>query len=524
MASEMRAAARSPSGRFRARVIEEAGVREEGLLPRASDRANVWVAAVAAAVLIGVHAAARAATLTETDSINLGLALSNYDVRLHQPHPPGYPLVVAAAHSLGWLGEPLQAYLAFAVLASVGAVFSTFLLGRELFDARAGAIAALLLVASPLFLYYASIVSVYPGEMLFGPLVVLIAHRVARRAQDWSAVALAPTLALAGGFRPTMLGLLLPVCILAIGFGRPRVKHLAIGAAIGVAIIAAWAVPMLLESGGVSGYLDAGSLYSRAAHRTSLLHGASLSAARYNALQAIGATVLGAAAAVLLLATGAARRSLQVTGRVRWLLLGAWVLPYLLLYVFVHFGKPGYALAYLPAFSVAAAGAASRDRIAAPLAGLLVVLAVAFFLLVPTFQLPGRLDAYRVPSFIPTADSIRVEDREARALPTIARRCPRSTCTIVSLGTSPELWDHEPWSLSRWYAGGAQVVRLSDLNGAAPPGASVFWVGGDVPAAVANLAHHLRNVGLWQVYETRGNLTRRVESALGLAGGLRASA
>ena len=37
-----------------ARVIEEAGVREEGLLPRASDRAYVWVAAVAAAVLIGV--------------------------------------------------------------------------------------------------------------------------------------------------------------------------------------------------------------------------------------------------------------------------------------------------------------------------------------------------------------------------------------------------------------------------------------------------------------------------------------
>jgi len=112
----------------------------------------------------------------------------------------------------------------------------------------------------------------------------------------------------------------------------------------------------------------------------------------------------------------------------------------------------------------------------------------------------------------------------ARALPTIARRCPRSTCTIVSLGTSPELWDHEPWSLSRWYAGGARVVRLSDLNGAAPPGASVFWVGGDVPAAVANFADHLRDVGLWHVYETRGNLTRRVESALGLAGGLRASA
>ncbi len=492
--------------------MKEAG----NALPRISDRACIWVVGACAAAVIAVHAAARAATLTETDSVNLGLALRNYDVRLHQPHPPGYPLVVAAAHGLGWLGEPLQAYLAFAVIASVGAVFTTFLLGRELFAARAGAIAALLLVASPLFLYYASIVSVYPGELLFGPLVVLVAYRVARRADEWSAVALAPTLAVAAGFRPTMLGLLLPVCILAVGVGRPPIARLALGVGIGAAIVAIWAIPMLVQSGGLSGYRHANSLYSRAAHRTSLFHGASLSQARYNALQAIGATLLAAIAALALLAIGAIRRSIEVGDRLRWVLLALWVLPYLLLYVFVHFGKPGYALAYLPAFAVAAGGAVSRDRIAVPLAALFAVLAVAFFLFVPTFDLPGRLDAYRVPSFIPTADSIRVQDREAQALPSLAGACPRSACTIVSLGTSGELWEHEPWSIARWYAAGSRVVRLSDLHGAAPPGAAVFWVGGRIPATVAQDARHVRNVGLWQAYLTRAQPTMRVEAALGL--------
>ncbi len=203
----------------------------------------VWIAAAAA--VVGVHVLSRASTLTELDSTNLALALRDYDVRDDQPHAPGYPLVVAAAQLLGWLGEPVPAYLAFALLASVGAVTTTFLLGRELFDARAGAIAALLLVASPLFLYYASIVSVYPAEALFGPLVVLLAHRVARQADRWSVLALAPMLALAAGFRPTALGLLLPVCIVAVVLGRPRLRDLAIGAGVGVAIVAAWAVPML---------------------------------------------------------------------------------------------------------------------------------------------------------------------------------------------------------------------------------------------------------------------------------------
>ena len=473
----------------------------------------VGTAAAAAAAVIGVHALARAATLTETDSINLALGLDDFDVRLHQPHPPGYPLVVAVAQLLGWLGEPVPAYLAVALLASIGAVATTFLLGRELFGARAGSIAALLLVASPLFLYYASIVSVYPTEVLFGPLVVLVAHRVARQADEWSALALAPTLALAAGFRPTALGLLLPVCLVAVALGKPRFRDIAIGAGVGLAIVASWAVPMLLESGGIDGYREASSLYGRAASFTSILHGASFGEARHNAIRAIAALLLSSLAALLLLAVAAARRSVQVTGRTRWLLLGAWVLPYLLLYVGVHFGKPGYALVCVPAFAVATAGAVARDKLAMPFAALLAAAGVAFFLFAPTHGLGTRLDRYRAAAFIPTADSIRIQDEEARALPRIARACPRATCTIVSLGTADELWEHDPWALQRSYSGDARIARLSDLEPGALPG-HVLWIGGHVPADVAQLGRHVETIGLWEVYETRGETTKRVVSGL----------
>ncbi len=479
-------------------------------------RSHVIALAAASAAVIGVHAVARAQTLTELDSTNLALALRNFDVRLDQPHPPGYPLVVAAAHALSWLGGALQAYLAFALIASVGAVVATFLLGRELFGARAGSMAALLLVASPLFLYYASIVSVYPAETLFGPLVVLVAARVARRSDSRSALALAPTLAIGAGFRPTMLGLLLPVCALAVVIGRPPRRPLLIGVAVGAAIVAAWAIPVLAESGGLSGYLDASSLYSRASHRTSLLNGAPFADARYNAVQAIAAIVLGAAPSLLVLLFGALRRGLRTVRRLPWLLLAAWVIPYILLYVFVHFGKPGYAAVCLPAFAVAAGGAARNQRLALPLASVLAAAGVAFFLFAPTLKLPHRLALYRMGAFLPTADAIRVQDREARFLPTVARKCPRATCTIVSLGTADQFWEHEPYSLARWYAPGVRVPRLSDLGGRAPPGATVYWIGGRVPDAVPRVARPLVPVGQWQVYVTHGARTQRLEGRLGL--------
>ena len=487
------------------------------------NRARRWLRpsllAVAAAIvaLAVVHAVARASTFTELDSTNLAEALRHFDVRLDRPHPPGYPLVVAAAHSLTWLGGSLQAYLAFDLLMSAAALVSTFLLARETFGERAGGIAVLLLLASPLFLYYTSIVSVYPAEVFFGPLIMILAVRTARRSDSRSALALAPVLALGAGFRPTILALLLPVCVAAVVLGRPPLWTLGFGVAISALIVAAWLIPMLLKSGGIAGYARASSLYSRAAGETSLLHGASLARATYNAVQTVIATALAAAVPLLFLAIRAAQRRIRFDDRVAWLLIGTWVVPYLAVYALVHFGKPGYALAYLPAFAVAAAGATCRSRFAVAASVLVATLAIAFFLFVPVRRLPTLLTLYRAPSFIPTAASIRVQDREARYLSLIANRCRPPSCSIVSLGTARELWEHDPWSLRRWYAPQLKIKRLTGRSRRAPEGSTVYWIGGNVPQAVARYAHHLQSVGLWESYETRGRQTRQLEKALGLA-------
>ena len=64
-------------------------------------------------------------------------------------YPPGLPLVMAAAAKLGGVA----AVFLVVPLAGMAAVWLTYLLGRWLFDETCGAVAAILLAASPVFLY-----------------------------------------------------------------------------------------------------------------------------------------------------------------------------------------------------------------------------------------------------------------------------------------------------------------------------------------------------------------------------------
>jgi len=49
-------------------------------------------------VLAG-HLPGLASTLEDLDSFNFALGLRDFDPRKHQPHPPGYPVIIALAIS-----------------------------------------------------------------------------------------------------------------------------------------------------------------------------------------------------------------------------------------------------------------------------------------------------------------------------------------------------------------------------------------------------------------------------------------
>ncbi len=469
-----------------------------------------WLWAVGGAVLlVVVQATTRAQTLTEQDSINLVTGLEDFDPTAHQPHPPGYPLVVLAAHALAWLGDSLDALLGLALVASAVALVATYLLGRSMFGRSAGLVAATLLAATPLFLYYLDIASVYPPETAAAPLIALIAYRVATGAGDRWSLALFPALALAGGFRPTIIALMLPACAVALWHGRPRLRPVVMGLVAGAAIVAAWATPTIIASGGWEAYSEASSdLYRGAAERTSLLYGASRSEYVTNAEWSLGATLMVSAPALALLALLAARggRPSVPRNRAAWAILAAWVLPYLLLNTFVHFGKPGYVMAMVPALHVAAGGLTTSYR--RPELGALAVLAaiLVVFYTAPNLSLPRRL-----PAFSPTANSIEVADAEARGLARVSRTCTPPGCTLFSMPPSDEWWARDPRDIGEAYAPGSTVIRTSDyVEMDAPLRGQVLWVGEVTPPSVQRHAELEETFGPWSVYRSDPRETMRI--------------
>jgi hypothetical protein len=482
------------------------------------------VCGVGALVVVVVAIATHAHTFTEADSINLARGFQHYTVATDSPHPPGYPLVVLAAHLVGWTGSSLTAYLTVAALAAVATVVATYFLGREMFGETAGIVAVLVVVATPLFLYYVDIVSVYLTESAMATVVALLAHRTARQAGPLSPLLLFPVLAIGGGFRPTMMFLMLPACVVGIVFGRPAVRSIVIGLVIGLGIVAAWGIPMVSKSGGWHAYWQASqTLYRGQAKLTSLLYGASVHQAVFNVEVALAATVMILVPGMFVVLLAFRRRkdggssgdtaAVTSNGARRWVrspalwILAAWFVPYAVIYFAVQLGKPGYALVFLPIAAVAAGGLVASSPRALPVAGVLALVLLVAFLVLPQWSFPWRLDV-----FFPTAHAVRVQDQEAQGLVAVGRTCPRATCTVVSLDSSDRYWYHDAASLARWYSGGARIVTLSQAENGGPPApnSTVYWVGSLVPTAVANLARPDATYGSWSVFRSSAHSTDEI--------------
>ena len=77
----------------------------------------------------------RARMLYNWDAVQFALALHEFDIAKHQPHPPGYLLYVALGRLLNAsLGDPTLAYVALAMLFSAGTTFVLYSLALRLYD------------------------------------------------------------------------------------------------------------------------------------------------------------------------------------------------------------------------------------------------------------------------------------------------------------------------------------------------------------------------------------------------------
>jgi len=289
------------------------------------------------------------------DSVNYILALSDFDVRLHQPHPPGNPLYVLAAKGFALaIDEPNQALVWTSIFFAALAVVGTALLGAELWGRNVGVSAALLLLVNPLFWLYSEVAVPYTAEAVASLAVGLAVWRCRTHPGRHNAAVLGLALALAGGLRPTVLVLLGPLALfglLPLGW-RQRALALAVAGTLSLA----WAVPLVALSGGPVQYWQSlRAISSRQVAESSLLNGFSsywlLNLRHLASALVIGILPVAAVAAYPFFRGG----RLPDLRRNVWLFLGLWIVPPLVFFFAVHFGQWGYFLLILPASSALAA-------------------------------------------------------------------------------------------------------------------------------------------------------------------------
>jgi 4-amino-4-deoxy-L-arabinose transferase-like glycosyltransferase len=316
-----------------------------------ADRLDYLIAAALSLVTVLSRLPYRARMLYNWDAVQFALALREYDVVKHQPHPPGYILYVALGRLVhGFTGDAAAAYVLLAVAFSGAGTLMVYLLARTMYDRATALTAATLLAVSPLFWFYGTVGLSYAGEALMASVVAYFAFR-ALRGSDTDAWLAAGYLGLAGGLRQSLLVLLLPLWLISTAVGVRRRRALVLAGAVFSLTVLVWFVPMIWLTGGLDRYLDASrQLADTVVKPTSILGGAievTLRMSRY-LLESV-LVALGPLAAVALLVPWYVRR--HGWGAREWFLL-TWTVPPVLVYTLVHFGQAGYVLTFLPALVI----------------------------------------------------------------------------------------------------------------------------------------------------------------------------
>lgn len=297
------------------------------------------------------------ATPANWDAVQFVLALDKFDLHLHQPHPPGYLLYVFAGQLLNLLvGDASLSLSLLSVLFSTIAAPLFYVLCRRIFEEVPVALGAtLLMLGSPLTLYYGATGLTYVPEMVLAIAVAWAAWHLRSTGNLKYAVLLGLTLGMAGGLRQTSLFLLLPLCVWAL-WGMPRKAWLTfILVLTGICVL--WLVPLLALSGGLEPYLWENALLGQAVSELTSIAGAGAGGVAYNLYIEGAALVIGLGLAVVPLGVWMLRLvRFSLSSKLKWFVFW-WAVPPLVFFALTHIGQFGYVLLALPPLFMLAATA-----------------------------------------------------------------------------------------------------------------------------------------------------------------------
>jgi len=210
-------------------------------------RADLLVALVLLLVGVATRLPFQSELLYDHDSFLFARAAEKYDLRLGQPHPPGYLFYVYLGKALALLAGDVNR--GFLWLGAICAGLLAALL--YLFERSSGLAASLLSLGSPLLWFYGEVALSYIAEAVCVTAIALACWR-AGEGRRGAAIACAAVIGLSGGFRAWIVPFAIPLWLYAM---RRHSLSTGVGsvAMLGAAVLT-WLLPNCLLSGGWNTY------------------------------------------------------------------------------------------------------------------------------------------------------------------------------------------------------------------------------------------------------------------------------
>lgn len=435
------------------------------------------------------------------DSVNFALAMDEWNLAQHQPHPPGYFAYVAFARAVHTLvGDHNSALQLVSTVAAGLAAWLCWRLARQTgVHSTHAAAGSLLLLSSPLVWLYSSVAEVYALDMLSTLIIMSTLHPGTPRERSGE-LKIAAAFAFAAMVRLPTAVLLLPALLVPPRGEKPRARRViaGMGGVLGIIVVAAFLDAAFLRAG-----LEQ---FASATSDSRVIEGSGqlLEAINRNARDVLRASVM-AGVGILALLSYAMWQARRLRVNLSGTLAAAWAVPMLSVFVAVHFGKPGYLLPLIPlACLYVAAGLSVHGRRGVGLLGLATALQVLQFLLATPLgaevtggtkrhankTLSEKLATELSPMTFASRETLRQSDHDLQAFRGVVEsHCPGDGdgdggVVVVGAGASVD------WRRTMYYLPGDLVVRYEHaevLQAAAHHQMRIITSSEDVQSACAPL-------------------------------------
>lgn len=218
-------------------------------------RNDGWLVLLLMGLTLYVRWPFQAELLSNHDAVNYALALDHFDMRLSQPHPPGYILYVLLGRTINFvIHDPRRALIWLSIFASGLAVVAIYLIGRDVFNRYTGIITALMLCFNPTFWFFGEVALPYTLDLFASAFLGWLCWRMKKSQSAQMALITAFSLGLAGAFRPQTMVFLLPLFLYSLW--SYRISKVFLSMLVLGLTFAAFFLPSVMMSGGPLTFLQ----------------------------------------------------------------------------------------------------------------------------------------------------------------------------------------------------------------------------------------------------------------------------